>query len=31
MGTLEIVGIIWIVTKVFGNDVFMVCVSGCGA
>ena len=29
MGFLEIVGVMWVVTQVFGNDIFMVCVSGC--
>jgi hypothetical protein len=29
MGLLEIVGVMWIVTRVFGDDVFMICVSGC--
>ncbi len=29
MGFLEIVGVLWVVTQVFGNDVLMVCVSGC--
>jgi hypothetical protein len=29
MGYIEVLGILWIVTKVFGNDVLMVCVSGC--
>jgi hypothetical protein len=29
MGLLEIVGVMWIVTQVFGDDVFMVCISGC--
>jgi len=29
MGYIEVLGILWIVTRVFGNDVLMVCVSGC--
>ena len=29
MGYLEILGIAWVMTQVFGSDVFMVCVSGC--
>jgi hypothetical protein len=29
MGYLEILGIAWVVSVVFGSDVFMVCVSGC--
>lgn len=29
MGLLEIVGVLWVVTKLFGNDIFLVCVSGC--
>lgn len=29
MTGLEIMGVLWIVTQVFGNDLLMVCVSGC--
>jgi len=29
MGILEIIGITWVVTQVFGSDAFMICVSGC--
>jgi len=29
MGYIEVLGILWIVTKVFGNEALMVCVSGC--
>jgi len=29
MGYLEILGIMWVMTQVFGNDVLMICVSGC--
>jgi len=29
MGLLEIVAVMWIVTEVFGDDVLMVCISGC--
>ena len=29
MGYLEVIGVMWVITKVFGNDVLMICVSGC--
>ena len=29
MGYFEVIGVMWIITKVFGNDVLMICVSGC--
>lgn len=29
MGYLEVLGIMWVMTQVFGNDILMVCVSGC--
>ena len=29
MTGLEIMGVLWIVTQVFGNDMLMICVSGC--
>ena len=29
MGYLEILGVMWVVTQIFGNDVLMMCVSGC--
>ena len=29
MGYLEVMGVMWIITQVFGDDIFMICVSGC--
>ena len=29
MGTLEVIGILWFLTKILPHDTFMVCVSGC--
>ena len=29
MGYLEIMGVLWIMTQVLGNDFLMICVSGC--
>ena len=29
MGYVEILGLIWLVNQVFGNEALMVCVSGC--
>ncbi len=29
MGYLEVIGVMWIITHVFGNEMLMVCVSGC--
>ena len=29
MGYFEVIGVMWIITKVFGNELLMVCVSGC--
>lgn len=31
MGYLEIMGVMWAITQVFGNDIFLVCVSGCAS
>ena len=31
MGYFEVIGVMWIITKVFGNELLMVCVSGCGS
>jgi hypothetical protein len=29
MTGLEIMGFLWITTQIFGNDILMVCISGC--
>jgi len=29
MGYLEILGVMWVITQVFGSDILMVCISGC--
>ena len=29
MGYLEVLGIMWVMTQVFGSDILMICVSGC--
>ena len=26
---LEIIAVTWVFVQVFGNDAFMICVSGC--
>lgn len=29
MGYLEVIGVLWVLTQVLGNEAFMICVSGC--
>jgi hypothetical protein len=29
MGYLEVLGVLWVLTQVLGQEAFMVCVSGC--
>jgi len=29
MGYLEVLGVVWLMTQVFGSDMLMICVSGC--
>lgn len=29
MTGLEVVGVLWVLEQVLGNEAFMICVSGC--
>jgi hypothetical protein len=29
MTGLEVVGVLWVLVQVLGNEAFMICVSGC--